>query len=255
MPEKFLNVPTHDGHMDTFWAYPKGKGPFFPVILFMDIWGIREELKGIARQVAKKGYLAILPNFYYREGNVSFEFYNENQRMISLHRLDPKRKARVDEQRWKLKNSMVKNDIAALLKFVDSQKFSAFGPVGSIGWCMGGWFILSMAAAFPDRLQASASLHGTRLISEEKDSPHLLVKRLKGELYCGWGALDHLSPPEMAKTFAELLKSCGVRYSFNLHPDVEHGYALPDRDVYSQQAAEADWEEIFEMFNRKLKHH
>ena len=94
---------------------------------------------------------------------------------------------------------------------------------------MGGWFILGMAAAFPDRRQASASLHGTHLFSEEKDSPHLLVKRLKGELYCRWGALDHLSPTEIAKKFAELLKSCSVKYSSNLHLGVEHGYALPDR--------------------------
>ena len=253
MQENFLNVPTHDGLMNIFLVYPKGKGPFPPVILFMDIWGIREELKGIARRIAKKGYMAILPNFYYREGNVSFEFYTENQRMISLHRLDPKRKAKVNRQRQKLKKPMVKNDIAALLKFVDSQKIAASGAVGSIGWCMGGWFILGMAAAFPDRLQASASLHGTRLISKEKNSPHLLVKRLKGEFYCGWGELDHLSPPEMANKFEELLKPCSVKYNSNLHLGVEHGYALPDRDVYNQQAAEADWEAIFEMFNRQLK--
>ena len=145
MPEKFLNVPTHDGHMDTFWAYPKGKGPFSPVILFMDIWGIREELKGIARRVAKKGYLAILPNFYYREGNVSFEFYNENQRMISLHRLDPKRKASVHEQRWKLKTSMIKNDISALLKFVDSKKFPLLGRLVQL---VGAW-VAGLFKAWP----------------------------------------------------------------------------------------------------------
>ena len=34
---------------------------------------------------------------------------------------------------------------------------------------------------------------------------------------------------------------------------VEHGYAIPDRDVFDKQAAERDWELIFAMYHRQLR--
>ena len=35
----------------------------------MDIWGIREELREIARRIATVGYACLLPDFYYRQGD------------------------------------------------------------------------------------------------------------------------------------------------------------------------------------------
>ena len=32
----------------------------------------------------------------------------------------------------------------------------------------------------------------------------------------------------------------------------EHGYALPDRDIFDKKAAERDWELIFAMFHRQI---
>ena len=37
-----------------------------------------------------------------------------------------------------------------------------------------------------------------------------------------------------------------------VHRDADHGYALPDRDVFDKQAANRDWERIFAMFRRQL---
>ena len=35
-----------------------------------------------------------------------------------------------------------------------------------------------------------------------------------------------------------------LTYSFNVHPNANHGYALPDRDVFDPQADELDWQAI-----------
>ena len=38
----------------------------------------------------------------------------------------------------------------------------------------------------------------------------------------------------------------------NVHAGCDHGYALPDRDVFNKAAANRDWENIFAMFRRQL---
>ena len=73
---------------------------------------------------------------------------------------------------------------------------------------------------------------------------------MRGELYCGYGEFDHYAPPSLIKELGELLKPCPVRYTHAIHKGADHGYALPDRDVFHKQGAERDWELIFAMFQR-----
>jgi carboxymethylenebutenolidase len=49
-----------------------------------------------------------------------------------------------------------------------------------------------------------------------------------------------------------LLDPLPVTYSHVVHENAEHGYALPDRDIYDSQAAAGDWERIFPMWRRVL---
>jgi len=44
----------------------------------------------------------------------------------------------------------------------------------------------------------------------------------------------------------------GVRLRQVVHAGADHGYALPDRDVFDKQAANRDWEHIFPMLRRQL---
>ena len=86
----------------------------------------------------------------------------------------------------KLADSMVVEDGGAILRFLEGGGEPAKpGAVGSIGYCMGGRHVMQVAIAYPARFRASACLHGTTLVSERPDSPHLGVARLRGELYCG----------------------------------------------------------------------
>ena len=64
---KAVDIPTPDGTMDSYAAHPDGPGKFALVVLFMDIWGLREELFAITRRLAAHGYYCVVPNLYYRE--------------------------------------------------------------------------------------------------------------------------------------------------------------------------------------------
>ena len=66
MKERRIDIPTPAGKMETFITHPNGDGPSPLVILYMDVWGLREELFDIARRIATVGYYCAVPDFYSR---------------------------------------------------------------------------------------------------------------------------------------------------------------------------------------------
>ena len=252
MREQFVQIKTAEGVMDAFVTYPEENGPFPAVILYMDIWGVREELYDIARRIGTVGYYCMVPDFYHRSGKrIHFEFRNNKNQTISINRLDGKALREI-QARPKLTNQMVIDDTGAILKFLDSAEPVRRGRVGAIGFCMGGRYVMGAAGTYPEHFVASASLHGTTLISDRDDSPHRLATNLRGEFYCGFAEHDSHAPLSMIQELEKLLKPCPVRYRFTVHAGTEHGYSLPERDVHNKLATARDWELIFAMFHRQI---
>jgi len=92
-------------------------GPFAPVVIYMDVWGLREELYDIARKVAVAGYYVVLPDLYYRQGRIRHQWRNERGQMISMHNLEPERQVQVRAPLQKLTDAMVVADSGAILDF------------------------------------------------------------------------------------------------------------------------------------------
>jgi len=251
MIEKFVEIETPEGRMDAFVAHPEGE-PRPSVVLLMDIWGLREELFDVARRVAAAGYYCLLPNTYYRQGKVRFEYRNECGEMRSMESLPWDVQEAVRAQMWALTDDMIRRDARPALDFLAREPVRP-GTKGVVGYCMGGRHALCIAAHHPDDFRATASLHGTRLVTEAADSVHLLADRFKGEIYCGFAEQDSLAPPETIATLRSLLEGReNVRYQFEVHAGTGHGYSLPDRDIYDAQATNRDWNRIFAMFDRQL---
>jgi carboxymethylenebutenolidase len=220
----------------------------------MDIWGLREELFAIARRVASHGYYSIVPNLFYRDGKLRYERRNAGGKMVSFDTLPEALQAEMRSHAAKLSRRTARSDIAAIMDFCRPEPI-ADGPAGSFGFCMGGRLAFQAAQEFPGRFCANASLHGTLLFSDAPDSPHRLVHAMRGEFYCGFGERDRFAAPEALAAIAQAFAANGkVSYRNNVHAGAGHGYALPDRDIYDQAATEADWREIFAMFERQLAH-
>jgi carboxymethylenebutenolidase len=251
--ERLIDIPMARGAMDTFIAHPSDAGTYPAVIIYMDVWGLREELFDIARRIATVGYYCAVPNFYYRQGRIRHEYRDADHRMITLDRLDEQTRSRVLAPLRQLSDAMVIEDTAAILEFIDADPAARHrAALGCIGYCMGGRHVLRVTGRFPDRFLASASLHGTDLVAAA-DSPHLSVTKGSGELYCGFGEKDRHTPPATVDTLARTLPASGVSYRYEVHRGADHGYALPDRDVYDKASANRDWEIIFAMFYRRLR--
>ncbi len=66
-----IKIPVADGEIPAYLAYPE-KGSNLPVVLVVqEIFGVHEHIKDVCRRLAKLGYLAIAPELFARQGDVS----------------------------------------------------------------------------------------------------------------------------------------------------------------------------------------
>jgi carboxymethylenebutenolidase len=243
MYEKDVIVTTKYGKMPSFVACPEGPGPHPGIIFYMDAPGIREELRNMTRRIARQGYFAILPDMYYRLGHLRFDVARRDEEQAAVFLAAMR----------SLTNAMVMDDTGGLLGYMDGQDKCKPGPVGCLGYCMSGQYITSAAAHFPHRIAAAASLYGVGIITDKEDSPHLLLDRIKGELYYAFAETDRSVPPNIPGDLAKLLSKTNIKHKIKTFPGTEHGFAFPERAVYSTLAAEETWDKMFAMWDRTLK--
>jgi carboxymethylenebutenolidase len=243
MIERNLTFGTKAGNMPAFAVCPDGPGSFPGIVLYMDAPGIREELRNLARRIAKQGYFCLLPDMYYRLGTIRFDL---------KRRADGMRDVMFAAMRH-LTNALVMEDTAGMLGFLEAQDKVKPGPVGCIGYCMSGCYVTTAMARFPNRFAAAASLYGVNIVTDKEDSPHLLVDRIKGELYYGFAEFDETVPPNVIPTLQAALDKAGTTYELDVFSGSRHGFAFPERDIYDTHAAEESWAKIFGMWERRLK--
>lgn len=242
MIEINCEIRTRDGMIDCFAAHPDGDGPFPPVILYMDAPGIREELRDFTRRIAGQGYFCLLPDLYYRIPGSRFDLAKgeeEVQRMFAVAST--------------LTIPMVMSDTGAMLDYLADNPRVA-GPVGMIGYCMSGRYVVAAAASYPQEIAAVASLYGVGIVTDRADSPHLSAHRIRAELYLGFAEKDEYVGSNVVPEVAAALEKSGVEHIIETHPGTEHGFCFPGRGpAYAKKAAERAWSAVFDLFERKLK--
>jgi len=248
MIEMTLDLVTNGGgEMETFICHPERNGPFSAVFLLMDAYGVREELKDMARRLGTIGYYVLLPNLYYRAGRDTIYGPSVQEEGSAEHK-------RMRAVRTKMTIPPVMDDIAGMLAFVERQREVKSGPVGCHGYCMSGPYALAAAARYPDHIVAAASFYGTWLISEAEESPHLSLGKVEGELYIACAEHDNLAPLPMVEELRTLFGRAGTTGEIELYPGVHHGFAFPQRWCYDKLAAERHWERLIALYRRRLPH-
>ncbi|MGI9622298.1 MAG: dienelactone hydrolase family protein, partial [Acidimicrobiales bacterium] len=126
--------------------------------------------------------------------------------------------------------------------------------IGCVGYCMSGPFSLCVAAAYPERVRAAASVYGVRLAVHSHDSPHHGFPDITGEIYVSAAEIDEYAPPEMIDAVEEAMVQADVKGRIEWYPGTHHGFAFPGRDgVYNKAAAEKHWSRLHSLFDRNLK--
>jgi len=243
MLEQDVIVTTKYGRMPTFAVCPEGPGQYPGIIFYMDAPGIREELRNIARRIARAGYFCLLPDMYYRLGHLRFDVARRDDSMM----------APILASMASLTNAKVMDDTGGLLGWLDAQDKAKPGPVGCVGYCMSGMHITNAAAFYPHRIKAAASLYGVGIITDKEDSPHLFLDKVQGELYYAFAETDRSVPEHIPGELKGLLDKHNVKHELKVFPGTEHGFAFPERPIYHTLAAEETWDKMFALWDRTLK--
>ena len=239
-----------DGTADAYVAYPSTGGPHPAVLLYMDAYGIRAALEAHARRLASAGYFVLAPNAFYRDGpsplipNIE-EQLRSGDRSALMAVIGPRMK--------RLTPDAVTADAAAWLAYLRSRPEARQGPIGAVGYCMGGRQSLRMAGEFPDEVAAAASFHGGQLATEADDSPHLAAVKATGELYIGHADNDGSMDPAQMARLTQALAEAHVRHTAELYVGSLHGWTQTDTPVYDAPATERHWHRLTDLLDRTLK--
>ncbi|MDE1150889.1 MAG: dienelactone hydrolase family protein [Azospirillaceae bacterium] len=244
--EKF-EVPAKDGLCPVWLHLPAGQtGPWPGIILFMDGPGIRPALHRMADRLADAGYAVALPDLFHRAGP-----YDPIDPKVVF--TDPAlRQAHREKLMSATSPAIAMVDTEAVLAFLAGRDDIRKGPVGVVGYCMGGRLALIAAATFPDRIAAAASYHGGGLADGKPDSPHLLAGQITARVYVA-GAIEDANFDDAQKArLEEALAAAGVNHTVETYP-ARHGWVPDDMPVHDPVEAEHHWRTLLALFDGVFK--
>jgi carboxymethylenebutenolidase len=229
-----LEIRTQDGTAKAAIFRPERGAVRGGVIIYMDAFGPRPALDGMAERLAALGYAVLVPDLFYRS--------------VPYGPFDPKTAFNEEGSRAAIMalvggttQDMSIRDGAA---FLDVLAAEHGGPNATVGYCMGGARALNAAAAYPDRIAAAASFHGGNLASDAADSPHRRAAKIKAKVYVGCAGVDRSFPPEQSARLAEALRTAEVDHIIENYVGMQHGWCVPDHSVFNAAGAERHWRRL-----------
>ena len=244
-----VDIDTPDGTADAFLVAPEGRGPYPAVLFYMDAFGPRPRLEEMAARIANQGYVVLVPHVFYRQGRAPL--------LDTSKLMDPDERGKMFStlMPWikQLTPERAMQDADAYVDYLLAHDEVGDGPMGVTGYCMGGALALRTAAHRPEQVAAAAAFHPARLVSDAPDSPHLLVDRLKAEVYVASADNDQGMTPEQQQKLDESLTEAGVTHACEQYDGAAHGFTMADTAVYDEAATERHWDALLPLLARRLK--
>jgi len=240
--EMDLDITTPDGVADCYFAHPSS-GAHPGVLIWPDAFGLRPAFRQMGKRLAESGYSVLVVNQYYRSQRAPIvsttNFAEERDTLMPLMgSLNPDTQTR---------------DAMAFVSFLDDQPaVDQSRKIGTMGYCMGGPFTMRTAAALPDRIGAGASFHGGGLVTDQTDSPHLLVPKMKAHYLFAIAQNDDENQPEAKDVLRTVFAQAGLPAEIEVYAEAMHGWCPPDSTVYQEASAERAWSRLLALFESAL---
>ena len=224
-----VTITVKDGRMPAYRAMPAdGKG--LPTVLVVqEIFGVHEHIKDVTRRFAKLGYLAVAPELYARQGDVS--------KLSSIDEIRPI-VARVPD-------AQVLSDLDAAAAWAADNGGDA-RRLAITGFCWGGRIVWLYAAHNP-RLKAGVAWYGRvegAATELQPKNPIELVQDLKAPVLGLYGGADAGIPNESVERMRAALRAAGKPAEIHTYPDAPHAFFADYRPSYRRQAAEDGWQRL-----------
>ncbi len=228
-------IPVPDGEMPGYRAMPDKGGPFPVVLVVQEIFGVHEHIKDICRRFAKLGYLAVAPELYARQGDVS--------KIADINEILTKVVSRVSD-------AQVMADLDAAVAWAQKSGKGNTAKLGITGFCWGGRIVWLYAAHNP-KLKAGAAWYG-RLVGQTNELQPKnaidLVAELKAPVLGLYGGKDQGIPLDTVERMRQALKAAHNPSEIIVYPDAPHGFHADYRPSYRPEAAKDGWKRLQEWF-------
>ncbi len=232
-----ISVPVKDGQMPAYRAMP-ADGKDLPVVLVVqEIFGVHEHIKDLCRRLGKLGFLAIAPELYARQGDVSkiTDFKEIISKVVS-----------------KVPDEQVMSDLDATVAWAKASGKADTSKLAITGFCWGGRIVWLYSAHSP-ALKAGVAWYG-RLASPPDDlhpnGPVDLAASLHAPVLGLYGADDTGIPLADVEKMRQALKDANKASEIVLYPDTPHGFNADYRPSYRPEAAADGWKRMLEWFKK-----
>ena len=232
-----VKIPVQDGEIPAYRAMP-ASGSDFPVVLVVqEIFGVHEHIQDICRRFAKLGYLAIAPEMFARQGDVSK--ISDIQQIIS-------------KVVSKVPDAQVMSDLDATVAWAGKAAKGNIDKLAITGFCWGGR-ITWLYSAYNPKVKAGVAWYG-RLVSESKPltpkNPIDIAADLKVPVLGLYGGKDTGIPNDTVEQMRQSLKSGSSGSEIILYPDAPHAFFADYRPSYRKEQAEDGWKRLQAWFKQ-----
>lgn len=203
-------------------APPTGKGG--PVLVLHAWWGLNDTIKTICDRLAEAGFIAFAPDLYH--GQVTDQIAEAETLVTALD-------ANITQARA---------DIVQAVTFLRERAGSDDSRIAVIGFSLGAFYALDLAAADPDTIRSVVLFYGTGPAD---------FSQSKAAFLGHFAENDPFEPQSNVDEIEESLKQAGRPVTFYTYPGTGHWFFEPDRaDAYNPAAAGLAWDRTLAFLKR-----
>jgi len=231
-----VKIPVKDGEIPAYRAMP-ATGKNFPIVLVIqEIFGVHEHIQDVCRRFAKLGYVAIAPELFVRQGDVS-------------------KLSSVDEIRQvvaKVPDAQVLSDLDATTEWAVKSAQGNASKLGITGFCWGGRITWLYSAHNP-KVKAGVAWYG-RLVGDATEltpkHPVDIASTLKVPILGLYGGQDTGIPLDTVEQMRSRLASSSSKSEIIVYPDAPHAFFADYRPSYREKEAKDGWQRLQAWFKR-----
>jgi carboxymethylenebutenolidase len=198
---------------------PKGA-----VVVIQEIFGVNHHIREVCDRLAGAGYVAIAPAIFDRvEPNFQSGYSPEEIAVARKFVADPD---------W---TAMLRDTQAAIDAVKDA------GPVGIIGFCLGG-SIAYAAATKLSGLSAAIGYYGGAVVRFADDKPEVPTQLHFGEKDAGIPLSD-----------VDTIRAKRPDVEIHVYPGAQHGFSCDERASYDKASTDIAWRRSLDFFAKHLK--
>jgi carboxymethylenebutenolidase len=219
-----VSIPTASGGMAMGVLAMPAKLPAPTVLLIHEWWGLNDQIKSVAVEFAKLGYIALAVDMY---GGKMAGSAEEAKALMSA-----------------VEAASGTEQLVTLIDYLKNHK-SSTGKVGTIGWCFGGGWSLSASIATP--VDATIIYYGrcTQTAAE--------LATLNNPVLGHFGTEDQSINAQMVGGFEAAMKEAGKSANLTVHwYEANHAFANPTGSRYDEADAALAWERTTAFFGQHL---